>query len=265
MDAFSNRKRAGEMHDWLPRIKLETARKVGSSPLIRGCASGDLYPRALYGGFWHFVNEFPEIIRETYVTLPASATDAPLRRLLNRTTRTLSGSLRGMEGDERTHRALWVRAAGCVGLAERQLRQWQVLAEVRSLTDAIRDERELGRRLLYFVAVEMVAECVSRYLVGERHFVEAMGEEGMQWFAAHLVPPGETSPHEALAFQLAMAVRRAKAADVEEKTVSDDIQRCVDWFYAASVACAREVTASAAAARSPAVPPAAGARPARVK
>lgn len=252
------------MHDWLRPIKAEAARKVESSPLIRGCADAGPYPRGLLGGFWHFVNEFPEIIRETYATVPAAA-DAPTRRFLHRTAGTLSGSLHGMEGDERTHRGLWIRAAGCVGLSELQLQRWPVLAEVKSLTDAIRNEQELGRRLLYFVAVEMVAENVARYLIGAPRFVEAMGEEGMQWFAAHLVPPGKTTTHEALAFQLAMSVKRANAAPVDEISVSEDIQRCVDWFLAASIACAREVALSAAAVPSPAAPPLAGARPAGVK
>jgi hypothetical protein len=260
MDAFSNCQPVGAMHDWRRPIKAEAARKVESSPLIRGCADAGPYPRSLFGGFWYFVNEFPEIIRESYASVPAAAADAPTRRFLQRSARTLAGSLRGMEGDERTHRGLWIRAARCVGLAEAQLQRWPVLAEVRSLTDAIRDEPDLGRRLLYFVAVEMVAESMARYLVGAPRFVEAMGEEGMLWFAAHLVPPGITTSHEALAFQLAMSIKRASAAPVDAISVSADIQRCVDWFQAASIACAREVEVGAAA-----LPPPAGARPTGAK
>lgn len=257
MEAFSNRRPVGAMHDWLRPIKAEAARKVESSPLIRGCADAGPYPRGLYGGFWHFVNEFPEIIRETYASVPAADADAPTRRFFNRTARRLAGSLRGMEGDERTHRGLWIRAAGCVGLAEAQLERWPVLVEVRALTDAIRNEPELGRRLLYFVAVEMVAESMARYLVGAPRFVAAMGDEGMLWFAAHVVPPDKTTTHEALAFQLAISVKRAGAAPVDEISVSADIQRCVDWFLTASIACASEVAICAAA-----LPPLAGARPA---
>lgn len=245
MEAFTNRRPVGAIHDWLRPIKAEAARKVESSPLIRGCAGAGPYPRGLYGGFWYFVDGFPEIIRETYATVPATAADAPTRRFFNRSARLLAGSLRGMEGDERTHRGLWLRAAGCVGLSEAELQRLPVLAEVRSLTDAIRNEQDLSRRLLYFVAVEMIAESVARYLVGAPRFVAAMGDEGMLWFAAHLPAPGETSPHEALAFRLAMAVKRDKAAPVDAMAVNDDVQRCVDWFLAASIACARDVAQGA--------------------
>lgn len=259
MEAFPNRRSVGAMYDWLRPIKAEAARKVESSPLIRGCADAGPYPRCLYGGFWHFVDEFPEIIRETYATVPATAADAPTRRFFNRTAEMLAGSLRGMENDERTHRGLWLRAAGCVGLSAAQLQRWPALAEVRALTEAIRNEPQLDRRLLYFVAVEMVAESLARYLVGAPRFVAAMGDQGMLWFAAHL-PSGETSTHEALAFRLAMALQPDKAAQVDASAVNEDIQRCVDWFVTASIACAREVAIGAAA-----IPPLAGAPPGGAK
>lgn len=240
MDALSHRGPPDAGQDWLPRIRAKVARKVEASPLVRGCAGGGSYPRILFGGFWHFVKAFPEIIRQTYADLPGPVADAATRRFLKRAAPALSGSLQAMENDERTHRALWLRAAARVGLSQGQLDQWEVLAEVRALTDVIREEPQPGRRLLYFIGVEMVAENLSHCLVGAPRFVEAMGEEGMQWFAAHLVAPGQTSAHEALAFRLALSARRVTSAPVDEPSVDKEIQRCVDWFCAAGVACARD-------------------------
>lgn len=226
--------------DWKARIKAEAYAKISACPLTQGCAEGDRYTRALLGGFWPFVNAFPAIIRDTYANVPAAAASEVLRRFLKRSAPVLSGTLQGMEGDERAHRALWIRASRRVGLSEEQLHQWRVLPEIEALTERIRAERHLARRLLYFAAVEIVAEGTSRYLVQAPRFVNAMGEEGMQWFTVHMDHPAGATTHEALAYHLALAVRRVAHESTDEHSVNVDIQRCVDWFFAAGVACARE-------------------------
>lgn len=223
------RNQPDHLGEWRTRMKDEAYRKVLASPLMHACAEGGNYPRALFGGFWHFVDEFPAIIRETYTALPSAAAKDTVRRFLRR--------LQGMEDDERAHRALWIRSASRVGLSEGQLHQWRVLPEIRSLTQSIRTEKHLGRRLLYFVAVEIVAQGVARYLFQAPRFVEAMGEEGMEWFAAHLAAPGHATTHEAVAYKLALAVKQAADEPIDEKSINDDIQRCVDWFFAGGVAC----------------------------
>jgi len=240
MSPFRNRDQTDHARDWQARIKAEAYDKVLACPLMRGCAEGSGYPRALLGGFWPFVDAFPAIIRETYENLPAAAANETVRRFLKRSAPILSGTLRGMEDDERAHRRLWLRASQRAGLAEDQLYQWRVLPEIKALSDAIRTEGQLARRLLYFAAVEIVAEGASRYLSQAPRFVEAMGEEGMQWFTLHSVHPDDATTHEALAYNLALSVKRAAHEPTDEKSVNTDIQRCVDWFFAAGVACARE-------------------------
>jgi len=226
--------------DWQARIKVEAYDKVVACPLVRGCAAGGDYPRALFGGFWHFVDAFPGIIRDTYANFPVGPLGHSLRVYLRRVAPLLSETLGGMAGEERGHRALWIRSASRVGLSAAQLRDWRVLPEISFLTEAIRSEEHLARRLLYFVGVELVAEGIARYLYRAPRFVEAMGEEGMEWFTAHLIHPDGAISHEVLAYRLSLSVKRAARESADEQSVNADIQRCVDWFFAGGVACARE-------------------------
>lgn len=245
MNASCNEDHPGQARVWQARIEAEAYKKVLASPLMHACAQGGTSPRALFGGFWHFVDTFPAIIRDTYENVPCAAANDKVRRFLKRSAPVLSGSLKPMVDDERAHRALWIRASRRVGLSEIQLQQWRILPEIRSLTEAIRTEGALARRLLYFAAVEIVAESVSRYLSQQPPFVEAMGEDGMEWFNVHLVHPDDATTHEALAYNLALSVKRVAHEPTDEKSVNADIQRCVDWFFAGGIACAREFAQTA--------------------
>lgn len=240
MNALRKRNQPEHSREWRMRHRDEAYRKALACPLMHACAEGGNHTRALFGGFWHFVDQFPAIIRETYTTVPSAAANDTIRRFLRRAAPALSGTLKGMENDERAHRALWIRSASRVGLSEDRLHKFGILPEIRSLTEAIRTEQHLGRRLLYFVAVEMVAEGVSRFLSQAPRFVEAMGEDGMQWFAVHLMPPDHGATHEAVAYKIALSVKQAADERIDETSINDDIQRCVDWFFAGGVACVRE-------------------------
>lgn len=230
--------------DWLERTAAEARRKIADSPLMQGCAaesSDDLrYARALLGGFWHFVDVFPGIIRETYTAVPAQEADERLQRFLTRAARRVAGKLRGMEADERGHRELWIASARQAGLSEGQLHAWPVLPEIRHLAEQMAAELNLGCRLLYFVAVEIVAAEASQFLSRSPRFVEAMGADGMLWFAAHPVARQDPTTHEAISYALALSFKRVTAEPLDEAAIHADVQRCVDWFFAGSVACARE-------------------------
>lgn len=247
MDYLPKHKLPDQTPDWRARIKNEAYRKVVIAPLLQGCAARETArdsTRALMGGFWDFVDTFPAIIRETYTIAPAATANPRLRRFLKQATPHLAGSLDGMAGDERAHRALWVRSASRVGLSEEELYRWPVLPEVRALSDALRAEKRLARRLLYFVAVEIVAAGTSKYLSQAPAFVELMGNEGMQWFAAHLVHSRDVATHEAIAYELALEVKQAAHETSDEQSLNEDIQRCVDWFVTAGAACVREFVAT---------------------
>lgn len=243
MPPLAKHKLPPDAPDWLVRTTDEARGKIEASPLVQGCAAEDTcgrYTRALFGGFWYFVDAFPGILRETYTTGPASVADERLRRSLQRATHPLTAALSGIEGDERTHRDLWIASARQAGLTEEQLHHWPTLPEVRDLADAMRAEQQLGRRLLYFVAVEIVAGEASRFLSRAPRFVQAMGSEGMLWFAAHLADRKDPGTHTAIAYTLALSIKQALGEPIDEASVSADIQRCVDWFFVASIACVHE-------------------------
>lgn len=244
MDALGHLVQSMHAHGRALRFRDAVRGKVLASPLVQGCAAwgaeGDRYARALFGGFWSFVDAFPSIIRDTRATLPAAAFDA-LRRSLHR--EAVGGMLRGMESDEHVHRGLWIRSASCVGLTEAELQQWPVLPEIRTITETLRTERHLAHRLLYFVAVEVIAAEVSGSLLQAPRFAEAMGDEGSRWFAAHVVAPGATTTHEAVAYALAVALLDAAGEPGDDASLGEPVQRCVDWFFAGSVACVRAFVA----------------------
>lgn len=240
MDVVRKRVQTASARAWTSRIKDQAYRKIAASPLVKGCAAhgnADRHALALLAGFWPFVDAFPAIIRDTYAGALGSTGSALLQRFQRRAGPLLAGNLAGMADDEQDHRALWLCAARIIGLSADQLAGWPVLPEVRALIAAIGEERELGRRLLYFAGVEIVAESTSRVLSRAPRFVELMGQDGMRWFAAHLVAPGQLGAHEALAYKLALALRRVADQPADEAAVAADVQRCVDWFVAAGAAC----------------------------
>jgi len=222
------------------KTKIEVSRKVAASPLLRGCAGGaPEYLWALFEGYWLFVDQFPGIIRETYGSTPRDVSDAT-RRFLRRAAPILSGTLAGMEDDERAHRTLWIESARCAGISETRLSSAPLVPEVRTLTENIGGERDLRRRLLYFVSVEIVAEEMSRFLADAPAFVSIMGEKGMGWFNAHLVHPTGTTTHEEIAYNIVEKLGRANGQSVDGAEINEHIQRAVDWFTSGATGCVRE-------------------------
>lgn len=239
MDTTHHRIDTGSRHDWTRPIKDEAYRRIADSPLVQGCASRGNEANhvvALLAGFWPFVDAFPGIIRHTYGQAFGATPDEALRRFQRRTGAVVSAAMAGMASDESTHRALWLVSARSIGLSEDDLGRPPVLPAIRHLIDAVGGEPNLGRRLLYFVAVEIVAEGVSRLLSQSPRFVAEMGEHGMDWFAAHRLAPGRTGAHEALAYKLALALKRALNEPADVGTVGEDVRRCIDWFVAAGAA-----------------------------
>ncbi len=237
MNSFLDETQAQLPPNWKKRIKAEAWQKTFASTLMHGCGTGDIvYIKALLGGFWYFVSEFPWIIRRAYSEVPHTANEN-VQRFLKRSAKILSGTLQGMEEDERAHRTLWIRSASCVGLLEDDLAQWEVLPETRKLTDAIGTEASFERKLLYFVAVEIVAEGISRCLIAAPRFSEVMGTQGMGWFNAHVVEEDDATTHEAVAYNLAFSLKRVANEPLNEAGVNADVQRCVDWFIDGAIAC----------------------------
>lgn len=220
--------------------KLDIWATISSFPFVRGCRCGDpQFIRALFGGFWNFVNCFPQIIRDTYSSVPAEI-DERTRRFLERSAQILSGMLAGMETDERAHRALWLRSAKQAGLDESDLENWELLPEVRGIAEAIGNEQDLYTRLLYFVSVELIAEGLSRALADSPEFLKAMGSKGMSWFKAHLVHESGATTHEQLAYNLAGRIASFQGRQPSEESMHETVMKGLMLFAFAANACAEK-------------------------
>ncbi len=230
----------GFQEDWKSRIKQEAWGKVFASPLMKGCATGDIkYIVALLAGFWDFVDRFPAIIRGTFMNIPAGS--PKLQKFLRRAAGKLSGTLTGMEEDERNHRTLWLKAAGMVDLNLEKLMGWKVLPEIDLISSSI-ERAEIRKKLLYFVAVEIVAEGISKYLSQYAAFEKVMGQKGMGWFKAHLVHPTDGTTHEDIAYRAAYQMYQAAGEIPSEEKINFVVQECVDLFSAADRACIHSFT-----------------------
>lgn len=218
------------------RIKNEAWEKIESSPLMGGCAKGNLdYLGALFAGHWDFVYRFPSIIAATFTTIPSEAS-LKIQKFLRRSGGRLAGTLKEMERDEKNHRVLWENAASIVGLDYDALVRGKVLPEIDKISTSI-SEAELQEKLLAFVAVEIVAEGISRCLHEEVRLKEIMGTKGMAWFKVHVVHANDGTTHEDIAYNVVFQIYRAKETPINEKEINRIIQKYVDLFIEGAEAC----------------------------
>jgi hypothetical protein len=226
----------GFEYAWKARIKLEAWEKINASPLMAGCATGDArFIVALLAGFWDFVDRFPAIIRGTFNTI-SQGTDPRFTRFLQRASQRLAGMLSGMESDERAHRALWLKSASMVDLDVQKLMSWRVLPEIDRISTVI-DQAEVRKKLLYFVAVEIVAEGISNFLSNSSAFEKVMGQKGLSWFRVHAVQPNDQTTHEEIAYRAAYQLFMKAGEDLTEERLNTTIQECVDLFIKGASAC----------------------------
>ena len=235
---------------WKSRIKLEAWKKIHASPLMEGCATGDVrFIVALLAGFWDFVDRFPAIIRGTFKTISVG-TDPRFTKFLQRASERLSGMLSGMEMDERGHRALWLKSAGMVDLDVQKLMSWRVLPEIDKIS-TIMEQAELRKKLLYFVAAQIVAEGISIFLSKAPCFEKVMGQKGLSWFRVHVVHPNDGTTHEDIAYKAAYQIFVKTGDEPTEESINATIQECVDLFIDGALACCDTFAGSPANTRSP--------------
>lgn len=208
------------------QIKRVSWQKIFATPLLQGCGGGDSDSlRGLFAGYWHFVDNFPALIRATY---EASARFSKYGRVL-------SGALLEMETDERNHRTLWIKSADAASISEAELYGSAPLPEVQEIITSMLERVSLWQRLLDFVAVEIVAEGISVYLLESESFRARMGKKGMGWFNVHSVHPADQTSHEDIAYRAAQSLMPAGTGAFA--TINQTIQEAVDRFVVAAYAC----------------------------
>jgi pyrroloquinoline quinone (PQQ) biosynthesis protein C len=212
-----------EQQEQIKRVSWE---KISATSLLHGCSGGDSDNlRGLFAGYWYFVDNFPGVIRATY---EASARFSKYGRVL-------SGALLEMETDERNHRTLWIKSADAASISEAELYASAPLPEVQEITTSMLERASLWQRLLDFVAVEIVAEGISVYLLESERFEARMGKKGIGWFNVHSVHPADQTSHEDIAYRAAQSMMPAGTAAFA--TINETIQETVDRFVVASYAC----------------------------
>lgn len=195
---------------WILDIEKNVYVKVAEERLTDACRSGDLDAiRAFLICYWPFVEEFPKLIHRGCFRLARNVVKrrlgslselADVAALLSRAVVVLND----IEGDETSHRQLWLETAVSVGLDYKELKR-PALPEVKAIGALIGDYRNPFRMFLCFVAVEMIAEAVSKAFLDSSDFLLAVPEKGRQWFEVHIThEPGEMT-HEEWALRLAFA------------------------------------------------------------
>jgi len=237
MDSFNQ-----ELPPWLEDIKKEVREKVKASPIIRGCAEGDRRSiQFLMSGYWLFVDEFPKSI--------AIARDRVVKDVIVNSIKllgkfrvnvvsellTLSMEVMGrMKSDEGDHRALWLKTAHSVGLQQDDLERQETLTEVITLNELVQEKTNFFTIFLRFVAVEMVAEEISRVLLESPPFKVEVNEDGLRWFKVHVIHDCHKGmTHEELAFRLAIALQtlfQGREKEFQKEEVRGIIMGAVDVF-----------------------------------
>lgn len=217
--------------DWVYDIKDEVRHKVKRSTASQLCREGNIpVLRQLFIIFWPFVDEFPKIVRRgcvkfvkhELITDPGNADDLLSLLVLADKTLTL------IERDEAEHRALWIKAAGAVGLIHQDLERppiplvGELITEMETWTDP-------AAMFLRFAAVEIIAEVASGYFLESQQFRKAVGMKGSEWFLAHTKHEDES--HESLAYRLAIAFRES---GITREEASALIQPLIDLFVEAA-------------------------------
>jgi pyrroloquinoline quinone (PQQ) biosynthesis protein C len=208
-------------------IKQRCWERINDDPLIQGCKIGNLnYLRALFIGYWDFVDRFPSVIMDSYADSGRFA----------RYGKVLSGALCEMEDDERVHRQLWLRSAAAANVAVEELYAATALAETQALIDGMWERNELWQRLLDFVAVEIIAEGISVCLTGSEAFRAVMGQEGMPWFKVHMIHDAGETTHEDIAYRAAAAMLLKSGKEPTFELIDTTLQQTIDRFFAAGAA-----------------------------
>ena len=217
--------------DWVHDIKEDVKDKVKGSIASKVCREGNIPAlQQLLVTFWPFVDQFPKIVRRGCVkfikhellTHPGNADDLLSLLVLADKTLTL------IERDEAEHRALWIKAAGAVGLTQQDLER-PPIPLVKKLVAKMEAWTDPAAMFLRFAAVEVIAEVASGHFLESHEFRKAVGTKGLEWFLAHTKHEDES--HESLTYRLAITFRERGVTQEEAGAL---IQPLADLFVEAA-------------------------------
>lgn len=223
---------------WFREIKQEAYKRIAESPSAEACRKGDReVMKKIIVNLWPFVDIFPRLVGQKYLYLFTNPSmyfqHGPLQMLsLGYYTATF---LKSIAKDEKSHRLLWLDSGSALGLEYPKDYEVPITPQTREWRDDVANQTEPSEMLFGYVAIEIIAESVSKNLIDFEPFKLLLGDKGLRWFGVHTINHGDVS-HENLELQLALTFH--KQPDVmTRQSAENTIMRIVDKFLAAANAC----------------------------
>lgn len=196
-------------------------RVISDSSLIRDAGQGDKRAAtALKIGFWPFVRDFERAIDQQSLPRRPLAERFGAERL-RQVFVGLARAVREMKHEEGSHAAHWRKDATCLGLDDLGGVDNHPVPGVGALI-ASAFIRNLPRFFAMLAGTELIAEELSRFLVGSPAFTGLFSRRRWMWGEVHLAPHGHGPSHLEIDLDLARAYDDSSKSAVAE-TVVDTI------------------------------------------
>lgn len=213
---------------WVEEIKKEVYARIAEAPFAAECRKGNKeVMRRLIINLWPFVDVFPQLVERGYRKLlrPSFIFRYGIGNMLKLLYKSIQ-LLRSIGRDEKAHRILWLDTGTALGLSYPKDFKKNPTPETQRWLKSVTNNKRPFTMLLSYVAIEMIAESISKNLLAAEAFVSAAGREGARWFEVHAINHGDVS-HEALEFHLAFTFHENEPREDE---VSKVIQHVVSKF-----------------------------------
>lgn len=224
---------------WFKQIEEEANRRIVESQFAEACRKGEKEAmKRLMVNLWPFVEIFPRLVGRGYMRLlsPTLYMQYGVLHMLSLSYHSMM-FLSNIERDEKSHRALWLGSGSGLGLKYPEDYEHSITQETQAWIDSVTLPVEPADIFLAFVAIEFIAESVSKNFLTSEQFKNAMGNShmGLGWFTVHTVDHGEKS-HANLELHLSLAFR-SESDETNEQKAKQVILGVVDKFLGAANAC----------------------------
>jgi hypothetical protein len=214
--------RDNDAHFAIDGLRHYAHRVVSDSSLIREAGRGDeSAATALKIGFWPFVRNFERAIDQQSLPRRPLAEKFGAERL-REIFIGLACAVREMKREEGSHAVHWRKDATCLGLGD--LGDHRVLGVSALLETA--STRDLPRFFAMLAGTELVAEELSRFLVGSPAFTRLFSRGRWMWGEVHLAPHAEGPSHLDIDLDLA----RAYGSSVDVGDITEMLVETIDLF-----------------------------------